>query len=165
MENLSLSARTPAPAWAVKHSPIHGQGIFATRGILPDTVLVEYTGPKVLIADIQQRNGQLVYWMAIDERWAIDGDNPENPARFANHACDPNCDFEIADGRIFIVAREQIEAGEEITVDYGLGLEGLFQRKCTCGSTACIGYIVSEPYRPAALRLLNQMRRKSRIKP
>ena len=36
-----------------------------------------------------------------------------------NHSCDPNCDTDIIDDKIWIRSFKDIEKGEELTYDYG----------------------------------------------
>ncbi|MEM7673453.1 MAG: SET domain-containing protein-lysine N-methyltransferase [Verrucomicrobiota bacterium] len=132
-------------------------GIFARRSIAVGECVVEYLGKRILKSEISRRADGRVYSIALDEYYVIDGDSIENPARFANYSCAANGYFQKQGNRLFIVADREIAAGEEITVDYGWGLEGILKNKCTCGTPSCFGFIVSEPYRPAARRLLNQI--------
>ena len=54
-------------------------------------------------------------------------------ARFVNHHCEANC---LSPGMDFEIAIRDIEAGEELTNDYGsLNLE--FTMECMCGSPRC----------------------------
>ena len=160
MENLPVSDPRNPPAWQVKESSIHGSGLFATRDIAAGELIIEYTGKLSPISEIDQVDGDDIYWLAVDETYAIDGNHRDNPARFANHSCEPNCFLEKSSGAFSIMSNRDISKGEELSIDYGWGLDGLFQRKCRCGTPSCIGYVISSPYRPAALRLINQMRRR-----
>lgn len=49
----------------------------------------------------------------------IDGNIPANTARFINHSHAPNCEADGPSGKVFILARRRIRAGEELTYDYG----------------------------------------------
>jgi hypothetical protein len=56
-----------------------------------------------------------------------------------NHSCDPTTWWA---GSITLVARRDIEAGEEITYDYSTAdLDHIFEMKCTCGSPRCRGTV------------------------
>jgi SET domain-containing protein len=44
------------------------------------------------------------------------------------------------------VARRGIQAGEEITFNYGYDLEDYREHPCRCGATGCAGYIVAEEF-------------------
>ena len=64
---------------------------------------------------------------------------------FGNHSCDPNMwhrgPFEIA-------TRRAVDAGEELTIDYGTqsGAAG-FSMACSCGSALCRGAVSSDDWR------------------
>ena len=160
MENLPIPSRTADPSWEIKASSTHGRGLFARQHIPAGSHILEYTGKRIPIDTVEPREDGRVYTVAIDDDWAINGDCPKNPARFANHACSPNCELELIEGRLILWALTDISQGKEILFDYGWGLEGLFQLRCRCQTAGCIGYIVGEPYRPQARRLIAQMRRR-----
>jgi SET domain-containing protein len=74
----------------------------------------------------------------------IDGSVGGNSSRWINHSCDPNCDTEDDAGRIWVLARRDIHAGEELTFDYRLEAEddeddphGRYA--CACGVPGCRG--------------------------
>src|SRR6185436_12484213 len=73
-----------------------------------------------------------------DSRHDLDGEVAWNPARWLNHSCAPNCDAEWIEGRIWIVARRAIRAGEELTFNYGYDLEDYREHPCRCGSPDCV---------------------------
>lgn len=63
-------------------------------------------------------------------------------ARFVNHHCEANC---LSPGMDFEIAIRDIEAGEELTNDYGsLNLE--FTMECMCGSLQCRGRTAPEDF-------------------
>ena len=51
-----------------------------------------------------------------------------------NHSCDPNCGMH---GEITFVAIRDIEAGEELTVDYAFIDNEDYSFECHCGSENC----------------------------
>jgi len=63
-------------------------------------------------------------------------------AMFVNHSCDPNCETDEIDGRVFITAIRNIKAGEELTYDYWL-YDGDDDAPCYCGSKKCRGSMYS----------------------
>ena len=145
-------------SWEKRESELDGQGSFAVRSIRAGESILPYRGPRIPMAEVEESDGP-VYWMAWDDDWAIDGSGEDNPARFFNHSCDPNCEAIRLDGAIWIRSIRKVEEGEELTFDYGWGLDGLFQHGCRCGAPSCVGYIVGEPYRPLARKILRQMQR------
>jgi SET domain-containing protein len=141
------SVGNPDPLAAVRPSPIEGNGVFARRAIAAGTRVIEYVGEKVSKAESHARcEANNVCIFALDEDHDLDGNVPWNPARFVNHSCAPNCEATEDDGRIWIVARHDIAAGEELTFNYGYDLEDYREHPCRCGTPECAGYIVAEEF-------------------
>ena len=98
----------------VAESPVHGRGLFARCNIPANTWIGHYDGPQT------SENGMHVLWVDegedgddVVERWVgYDGDNE---LRFMNHAKNPNAEMDGLD----LYACRDINAGEEITIDYG----------------------------------------------
>lgn len=106
----------------VKKSSIHGKGLFAVDEIPWGTKIIEYTGQHISDADAEARMAQGADCIfEVGEDHNIDGSRGGNQARFANHSRrKPNCFILREDDRIWIVAGiEGVNAGEEITFDYG----------------------------------------------
>jgi hypothetical protein len=53
----------------------------------------------------------------------IDGSRGGNSARWLNHACAPNCEAIEDAGRVFIDTLREIEAGEELFIEYQLAVD------------------------------------------
>jgi hypothetical protein len=102
----------------LRNSPIHGVGVFATRDIPAGTIIGRYRGRPI------DRNGTYVA-THVDARGADGRHEITGPLRFLNHSCRANAD--LNDFRL--VARCDIAAGREITIDYGEGA-------CDCASRA-----------------------------
>lgn len=135
---------------AVRQSGVHGKGVFAMRDIAAGERLIEYKGERISWKEALKRHPHdplqpnHTFYFALDAGGVIDGKHGGNSARFINHACAPNCGAEETDdGRIFIYALRDIEAGEELFFDYGLVLEGRHTKKikqeyaCHCGAPDC----------------------------
>jgi SET domain-containing protein len=132
-----------------KPSPIHGMGGFARMPVPAGTRIIEYTGQKITKQESLKRCCDGTWCIfALDDQWDLDGAAGWNPARFINHGCSPNSDAEMIDGHIWIVARRDIAAGEEITFNYSYDLEDYQDHPCCCGSPDCVGYIVAEEFFP-----------------
>jgi hypothetical protein len=82
----------------------------------------------------------------------IDATYDGNESRYINHSCDPNCEAEIENGRVFISAVRDIAVGEELHYDYAYERSGdetdedEKRYKCLCGTAKCRGSIM-EPVR------------------
>jgi uncharacterized protein len=130
-----------------RRSHIHGIGGFAKRNIHQGAKLLEYVGEKISKAESLRRcEGNNEYIFTLDAEQDLDGKVDWNPARFINHSCSPNCDAELDDGHIWIIARRDIRAGEEITFNYGYDLVDYKEHPCRCGSPQCVGFIIAEEF-------------------
>jgi len=128
-------------------SLIHGEGVFAQTEMRRGERVIEYIGEKITKAESLRRcERQNWYIFALDEQWDLDGDFEWNPARRVNHSCAPNCEAECEEGRIWIMARRDIQPGEEITFNYGYDLEDYREHPCHCGAVGCVGFIVAEEF-------------------
>ena len=131
----------------VRPSPIHGNGLFTRRAIRKGTYIIEYIGEKITKEESKRRLLERnPYIFDLDEQWDLDGNVPENLARFINHSCSPNCEARNENGHIWIVALRDIQPGEELTFNYGYDLKNYRDYPCRCGSPNCVGYIVAEEF-------------------
>ena len=107
--------------------------------------VIEYVGERISKEESSQRCSENnTYIFTVDDTNDLDGNVSWNPARHINHSCAPNCDAELEDGRIWIVARRLIAPGEEITFNYGYDLDFYEDFPCRCGSPECVGFMVAE---------------------
>lgn len=130
-----------------RESPIHGTGAFAAAAMSAGTRVVQYLGRKITKAESMRQcelNNPFIF--CLDNDHDLNGDVAWNPARFLNHSCTPNCEAQHLDDGIFFVAIRDIEAGEEVTFNYGYDLENFREYPCHCGSPECVGYIVAEEF-------------------
>lgn len=113
-----MNTKTSALKLDVKKSAA-GLGLFAGEQIKKGAKIIEYVGEKISAEEANKRGGK--YLFEINSKWTIDGTTRKNTARYINHACGKaaNCEAENRGGRIFILAKKNIEQGEELTYDYG----------------------------------------------
>lgn len=145
----------PNPYFELRTSAIQGTGAFASRNIRKGTRLVEYLGQRISWRTADKRyddeamGRHHTFLFTVDEKTVIDGAVKGNDARFLNHACDPNCEAITDRKRIFIEAKKNIRAGEELVYDYQYERtedhtaadEKVYQ--CRCGSPNCRGTILA----------------------
>lgn len=133
-----------------KPSLIHGIGGFVRTDLKAGTRVVEYVGKRITKQESIEccRQGN-EYVFRLDEETDLDGSVDWNPARYLNHSCGPNCEAELIEGHIWIVALRDLRAGEEVTFDYGYDLEEYRKHPCHCGAPQCAGFIVSAELRDA----------------
>ena len=93
-----------------------GRGMFAIEPIPRGACVIEYIGRPLSLEEMAKDAGKYYFW--VSDFAMIDGNIKENTARFINHSCAPNCEVDGPDGRIFVMARRNIKAGEELTYDY-----------------------------------------------
>lgn len=96
-----------------------GLGLFASKDFKKGRRVIEYTGEKISADEANVRGGK--YLFELNDKWTIDGKGRENTARYINHSCRPNCypELNASETRVFIFAKKNIAAGEELTYDYG----------------------------------------------
>jgi uncharacterized protein len=144
------------PAYIVKASPVHGNGMFARRHIAPGERIIEYEGERIAWEDALDRaqaNGGPVghtFFFSVSDGRVIDGGSDGNEARFINHSCEPNCEaMEHDDGRVYIYALRDIARGEELSYNYVLIYEGRHTAAvkrafaCHCGAPNCTGTMLA----------------------
>lgn len=143
--------------WKEKKSALHGSGLFAKTNIQKNTKIIEYIGDKVLKSEGDRRSSERlkkylkkeeegsVYIFELNKHYDIDGSPLYNKARYVNHSCDPNCEVDIVDNRIWIISIKKIKKDEELTYDYGYAFDKNDYKDhiCKCSSKYCIGYIIS----------------------
>ena len=128
----------------IRSSAIHAAGCYTTTPIRKGTKVAEYTGPRLSKqeADTIYEDSPLTYLFGLgDGSRVIDG---HCMAMFINHSCDPNCETDEQNGRVWITAIRNIPAGEEITYDYCLYDGGEDEAHCNCGARNCRGTMYSE---------------------
>lgn len=139
----------------VRKSGVHGKGVFALVPIPKGTRIIEYVGEIISWPEAQRRHPHdpsdpnHTFYFHVDDERVIDAAVGGNAARWINHACNPNCKAEEEEGRIFIDARRNIAAGEELFYDYGLIIDERYtpklkkQYECRCGSPRCRGTMLA----------------------
>ncbi|KAG6949456.1 hypothetical protein JG687_00014851 [Phytophthora cactorum] len=105
-----------SPAISVKKLLHKGIALFADEDIMANSFVCEYTGEVISGREYRRRAEELLgstnYGMSVGGTEVIDARYNGKMARFANHSCRPNCVVDI-------------QAGDEITFDYGAGSKRL----------------------------------------
>ncbi len=136
-------------------SAIAGQGLFARRDIAAGERLAPYLGPIRPTPPPRPETGE-VFALEVAEGLWLDGSGADNPARWANHSCEPNAELiwhGPAEGA-WLTSLSPLRAGDEITFDYGFFLAESLFHPCACRTPSCVGRIIAEPLRPALRRHL-----------
>jgi len=139
----------------VLRSRVHGKGVFATRHMAADEIVIEYVGEIISMAEAIRRhphdpgNPDHTFYFHLDDGRVIDALFGGNDSRWINHSCRPNCVPDEVDGRMFIKTRRPVFRGEELTFDYGLFsdepmTDALKARyACRCGAPRCRGTMLT----------------------
>ena len=121
----------------VKPSRIHGNGVFVRKAVAARTKLGELTGEIISIREARRRAKQqsVVAIVEFEDDKALDATN-DPCLRYVNHSCSPNTYMRRVNHRVEFYALRRIQAGEELTCDYGeTHHEG--QLPCKCGAARC----------------------------
>jgi len=139
----------------VRRSGVHGKGVFAVAPIAKGEVLIEYKGEIISWPEALRRHPHdptdphHTFYFHIDDKHVIDAKVGGNAARWINHACEPNCEADETDGRVFIKSLRALKPGEELFYDYGLIIDERYTPKlkkeyeCRCGSRKCRGTMLA----------------------
>src|SRR5712691_9633412 len=124
-----------SPKAAVKESPIHGKGLFATEQIAKGEIVCVKGG---YIFDRGKLDSMPAWYRAAEIQIAHDlfiGPLNENEREgsmiFSNHSCEPNI---VVQGQIVFVALRDIGAGEELAHDWATTDDDDYEMECKCGA-------------------------------
>ena len=158
----------------VRNSGIHNNGVFAKKDIPKGTRIAEYIGRKISKEESTKIQTKMqeeyennpdkcasTYIFEIDETSDLDGDIENNDPKYINHSCNPNCEVDIIDGRVWIDTIKDIKKGEELSFNYGFEIDKdnpyeFKKQPCMCGSENCMKYILAEEEWPKAKELLEK---------
>eukprot|EP01084_Bolivina_argentea_P200296 342518_1 len=98
--------------------------LLATQDIVKGEFVVEYKGKYVCITNSDEyMNMNHYYSHKINNEWVINSWKIGNEGSFANHDCNGNMESQVwevnGQKKIILVASEDINAGDELTFDYG----------------------------------------------
>jgi SET domain-containing protein len=160
----------------VRRSGVHGKGVFALQDLAEGETLIEYVGEVISWDEAQDRHPHdpndpnHTFYFHVNEDKVIDALHGGNSSRWINHSCDPNCEADEENDRIFIKAIRNIKAGEELSYDYGLIIDEPYTQKlkaeypCWCGSANCRGTLLSPKDRPDTPKTPKTKKKKSEAK-
>jgi len=152
-----LSRSWVNPKLVAGQSLIHGDGVFAAEPIACGEKLMEFGGEKIAQRELDTGGyRECSVWMVADDAYlALPVSDPEPSLdENLNHSCDANAWLVNA---VIIVARRDIAAGEEITLDQGTWnfdeTEYTWDRaNCGCGTPDCRGSLTENDWTLASVQ-------------
>ena len=143
----------------VKSSPIHGKGVFVVKPIHKGDAIIEYKGERISWKLAEKRHPHdpkdpnHTFYFSLEDGRCIDAKYGGNAARWINHSCKPSCetreDSFSSGPRVFVYAKRDLKAGEELFYDYSLSVEGRITKQmkkdyeCRCGAKKCRGTMLA----------------------
>jgi len=139
--------------------------------LAPGEIIIEYTGEIIDWEEALRRHPHdpqdpnHTFYFHIDEQRVIDAKYGGNSSRWINHSCNPNCEADEQDGRVFIKALRAIKPGEELFYDYGLIIDEPYTPKlkaeypCWCGAPNCRKTLLAPKRRPATPKIPSQIKK------
>jgi SET domain-containing protein len=149
--------RTKRKVVEVRRSSIQGRGVFALVDFARGDRIIEYLGERLSSQAANERysdddavDHHHTFLFTVNDDIVIDARRQGNAARFINHSCEPNCEAEVENGRIFIYAKKKIRPGTELSYDYWYTTDEAYTDEdlrriypCCCGSSKCRGTLAA----------------------
>lgn len=129
----------------IKISKIHQKGIFA-KELLKKGEIVFIKGGHILKRDQIFSSKTINSYHPLSDIYYLGATNSyeENEIKlYINHSCNPNCGLR---GEITFVAMRDIDAGEELTIDYAFLDNEEYSFKCNCGEEQCRSIITGKDW-------------------
>lgn len=152
-----MTTTAPRRRLVVRHSKIHGRGVYALTDLGPNERVLEYRGEvlswsiaKYRDLDVEEGGASLTYFFDRGDGTVIDGAKNGNSSRYINHGCAPNCEAVDVDGRIYIHTLISIRAGDELLIDYALATDDSDDAEvralytCSCAAPTCRGTMLAD---------------------
>ncbi|MDR3571685.1 MAG: SET domain-containing protein-lysine N-methyltransferase [Candidatus Pacebacteria bacterium] len=131
----------------------NGKGICAARAFAAGETLYEVTG-VFITGDVDEEIDETTR----NNAFRYDENRYISPAGsigdFQNHACEPNAKVARREDKLFVVAINPIQKGEEVMIDYStiIGSDDEWEMTCNCAAASCRGTIKSFDTLPHALQ-------------
>ncbi len=145
------------PHLEVRSSPIQGLGVFTKAEISEGTIVVVWGGEIVSCSEFRAGKGHPHSNVGVAEGFFLV--TPSNQSLdlddYMNHSCDPNL---WLDDEFILVAKRDIEAGEELVFDYAVELcddSYIMKHDCNCGAIGCRGIVTGEDWKLTIVQQVN----------
>ncbi|OHA93488.1 MAG: hypothetical protein A3H52_02220 [Candidatus Zambryskibacteria bacterium RIFCSPLOWO2_02_FULL_39_26] len=133
-----------------RFSQTSGRGLSAVEEISKGEIVADYTNGTGEYIDTEKSDE--LFEKGNDHMIQIDDDlffaavknSDSEDADYINHSCDSNCGIK---DKLKIVARKDIDVGEEITIDYAMMESSDYSFKCNCGFLKCRGVVTGNDWK------------------
>ena len=140
----------------IRESEIEGRGLCTAEPLAPETVVLRLGGRVVTRSALlamfetaaQDSDAPYIDCTSIDEGYDLVLP-PGQAIHFGNHSCDPNLWHIDA---FTLAARRDIDANEELMIDYATQSDGELSMICRCGSGLCRGTVTGTDWRLPVLQ-------------
>ncbi|MBU1133096.1 MAG: SET domain-containing protein-lysine N-methyltransferase [Patescibacteria group bacterium] len=125
-----------SPKVEIRKSKINDKGMFAKENIKKDE-MVFIKGGHILTRKELFTSTTINSYLPISDDYFLGATTPDEEDSiklFINHSCDANCGVR---GEITFVAMRDINANEELTIDYALVDNEDYEIGCNCESKHC----------------------------
>jgi len=124
----------------VGRSRIQGRGLFALSPVAARKKLGELGGELITQREARRRAraADVIMIVEFGDGTALDASRSASGFRYVNHSCEPNTFMRLYRGHVEFYALRRVEAGEELTCDYG-ETHHAGKLPCRCGSPTCRG--------------------------
>lgn len=148
-------------ALEVKSSKISGTGVFTNRSFKKGERVAVFGGFVLSVEEFValKDSDRNVYDTIHEVGYQVDDDaifSPVSASQFSaieylNHSCEPTCGFGSA---IHLVAMQDIEEGEEVTMDYAtcISLDIFEIEDCSCKSSICRKIVTANDWKNPVLQ-------------
>jgi uncharacterized protein len=128
-----------------------GCGIFVARPLKKGELILLWGGRVIRKDEIDPKMSNLTQRvLQIDEGLFLLTPEPLEPADCLNHSCHPNAGFT---GQIGLVAMRDLEAGEEVCIDYAMVDSDPYDEfDCSCGVPDCRRRVTAEDWKKPELQ-------------
>lgn len=141
-----------SPKIEIREADIKGRGMFAREHITAGETILVYGGEFVDAATAKKALAEGKLAMQWDEHlWSVE-DRGDDSTYFLNHSCNPNAWMKDT---WTIVARRDVDVGEEITADYAMweaDEDYISKWDCKCGSANCRHQVTGKDWRKSELQ-------------
>jgi len=128
------------PKIEVRASPIEGKGLFAKEPLAQGEQLTRNGDDDYLIMTDKQFHAFTKTARSYDAMALGNGKHrvsrvsrEQDPSNYGNHSCDPTAEMNA----FCLVAKRDIQAGEEITSDYAVHSSKEWSMVCNCSAKNC----------------------------